>query len=114
MFKKITTLFLAVIIFTTASSVNIFGQTKTADETQAILKNSEPNSEPKNDKLQLAFLRKENSPTAAELVEKETMRSYQKQKSQGQKFSTSTKILIGIGIAAAVIGVVFFRQVEIK
>jgi cell division protein FtsL len=111
MFKKITTLFLAVVIFTTASSVGVFGQTKSADENQTVSQKIEP----KNEKLRDAFLKKDNSPSAAELDEKETMASYQKQKKQGQKFSTATKIIIGVGAVAAavlIIGLIRYGQNE--
>jgi Flp pilus assembly protein TadB len=102
MFKKITTLFLAVVIFTIASSISIFGQAKLADENQTVSQKVEP----KNEKLRNAFLKKENVPSAAELSEKETMASYQKQKKQGQKFSTATKIIIGVGAVAAAVFII--------
>jgi hypothetical protein len=111
MFKKITTLFLAVAIFTTASSIPIFGQTKLADENQTVSQKIEP----QNEKFREAFLKKDHTPSATELVEKETMKSYLKQKKQGQKFSTSTKIIIGVGVVAAavlIIGLVRYGQNE--
>jgi hypothetical protein len=40
--------------------------------------------------------------------EKSTLEAYEKQKAAGKKFSTTTKVLIGVGIAAAVVGVVIF------
>lgn len=38
--------------------------------------------------------------------EKSTLADYQKQKAADKKFSTTTKVLIGVGVAAAVIGIV--------
>lgn len=40
--------------------------------------------------------------------EKNTLANYEKQKAAGKRFSTTTKALIGVGIAAAVIGIVVF------
>ncbi|HEX8279423.1 MAG TPA: hypothetical protein VF540_12040 [Segetibacter sp.] len=40
--------------------------------------------------------------------EKDTLAAYEKQKAAGKKFSTTSKVLIGVGIAAAVIGIVVF------
>lgn len=102
MFKKISTLFLAAVIFTTASSVSVFANTISNDEAQKTVQ-TETRRE--------SFLKKENNPNQNE---KENLNSYNKQKKQGQRFSTSTKILIGVGIVA-VIGVVIFaanRKVE--
>ncbi len=102
MFKKITTLFLAVMIFTTASSVSIFGQTKSADENQTVSQKIEPQDQ----KFREAFLKKDSVTSAAELVEKETMKSHLKQKKQGQKFSTASKIIIVVGAVAAAVLIV--------
>ncbi|HRH40061.1 MAG TPA: hypothetical protein PKY82_00345 [Pyrinomonadaceae bacterium] len=97
MFKKITILTLLVSIFSIASSANIFAQTKMSDENQPVSINPEPRRE--------TFLKKEVQPN---FEQKETMADYKKQKAQGSKFSTGTKVLIGVGIAAAVLGVVIF------
>ena len=104
MFKKITTLFLAMIIFATASSVSVFGQAKLSDENNAVSQNAEA----KNDKLKESLAKMDNQSATPNFDKKETMADYKKLKSQGQKFSTSTKILIGVGIAVAVVGVVVF------
>lgn len=102
MFRKFTTLFLAIVIFTTASSVSVFAKAGSGDEAPKTVK---------TETLRGTFLSKENK---SDQNEKENLNSYNKQKKQGQKFSTSTKILIGVGIVA-VIGVVIFaanRKVE--
>ena len=98
MFKKITTLLLAMMIFATASSVSVFGQVTRSDENQTVSQNAEP----KNDKLQEALAKIDNQSATASFNKKETMAEYNKQKAQGQKFSKSTKILIGVGIVTAV------------
>jgi cell division protein FtsL len=99
MFKKITTLFLAVMIFTTASSLTTFGQTKLSDENQTVSQKTELT----NEKLRETFLKKDNASTSADFAEKETMKSYLNRKKQGQKFSKSTKIIIAVGAVAAAV-----------
>ena len=95
MFKKITTLFLAAVIFTTASSISVFAKN---------ISNDEPQKKVQTENRRETFLKKENK---ANFDEKENLNSYNKQKQKRNKFSTSTKILIGVGIVA-VIGVVIF------
>jgi Flp pilus assembly protein TadB len=99
MFKRLTILFLAIAIFTTASSISAFGNTKSVDET----KNISQKAETKNDKVRETFLKKESQPN---YNAKDNMATYQKQKAQKSMFSTKTKIMIGVGIAAAIIVVV--------
>jgi flagellar basal body-associated protein FliL len=104
-FKKITTLFLAMMIFTTALSLSVSGQSNLSDENQAVSQNAEAK---KNDKLREALAKKDNQSSTPNFDKRETMADYQNQKKQGQKFSTSTKVLIGVGITVAVVGVVVF------
>lgn len=105
MFKKITTLFLAMMIFTTALSLSVSGQSNLSDENQTVSQNAEAK---KNDKLREALAKKDNQSSTPNFDKRETMADYQNQKKQGQKFSTSTKVLIGVGITVAVVGVVVF------
>ncbi len=44
----------------------------------------------------------------SQLDGKESMRTYHEHNARGKKFSTTTKILIGVGIAAAAIGIFVF------
>jgi hypothetical protein len=101
MFRKIITASLLVSIFTLASGPNVFAQAKLSDDNRPVSQTVET----KPEKLRDAFAKKE---TAPKFDEKDNLAAHQKQKSQAQKFSTGTKILIGVGIAAAVIGVVVF------
>ena len=82
MFKKITTLILAMIIFATASSVSVFGQAKLSDETQTVSQNIETNT----DNLRKALAKNQSS--SQNFDKKETLADYQKQNRQGNKFST--------------------------
>jgi hypothetical protein len=101
MLKKIVTLGLMVSILSIASSVGVDAQSKMSDENQTISNTGGT----QNEKLRDSFAKKENKPN---FDQKETLADYRKQKSQGQKFSTGTKILIGVGITAAVLGIVIF------
>lgn len=102
MFKKIIVLTLLVSIFSAASSVSVYAQaTLNDDETQTVGVDRDSQTEETPRK----FVKKEKDSI---FQEKEGLAAYQKQKAQGKRFSTGTKILIGVGVAAAVIGVVVF------
>lgn len=103
MFKKFITLSLLISIFSIASSINVFAQAKLSDETKTVSQNNET----KSDNLREVLLKKENK-TAVSFDDKDNLANHQKQKSQGKRFSTGTKILIGVGIAAAAMGVLVF------
>ncbi len=103
MFRKFITLGWLVSILSVASSISIFAQTNLTDENQTVSNNIET----KNKKLCKVFLKKEDK-SQVNFNEKNNLAAYQKQKAQGKNFSTGTKILIGIGMAAAVVGVVVF------
>ena len=103
MFKKIITVFLTAMIFTVASGVNVFAQTGKIDENQTVAK-----QEIKTEGSDLKSLVKaQPDSTELKVSNKSTLADYQKAKQQGSKFSTTTKVLIGVGIAAAVVGVIF-------
>jgi len=99
MFKKIISVGLLVTILGIASSANVFAQAKLSDENQTI----SINKEAKNEKVQESFLKKE---AKQNYEQKETMADYRKQKAQGKKFSTQTKVLIGVGIGAAILATI--------
>lgn len=101
MFKKIILLALVVSIFSATSSVSIFAQKRSSDETQTISQNK-PN-ETKSENLRETLLKKKNQPLVPNFEEKDNLNSYQKQKSQGKGLSKSTKILIGVGVGVAVL-----------
>lgn len=107
MFRKIITLALLVSVFSIASSASVYAQAKMSDENLPL----SVSNEIKNEKIREIFLKKDNQP---DLEKKETMADYRKQKAQAGNFSTSTKILIGVGIAAAVVGVVVFAASRSK
>ena len=99
MFKKTISVGLLVVVLSIASSGNVFAQAKLSDENQPILINKEA----KNEKVKDSFLKKEVQPN---LEIKETMADYRKQKAQGKKFSTQTKVLIGVGVGAAILATI--------
>lgn len=99
MFKKIISIGLLVVTLSIASSGNVFAQAKLSDENQPILINKEV----KNEKVKDSFLKKEAKPN---FEKEETMADYRKQKAQGKKFSTQTKVLIGVGVGAAILATI--------
>lgn len=99
MFKKIISVGLLVTILGIVSSANVFAQAKLSDENQTI----SINKEVKNEKVRESFLKKEDKPN---YEQKETMADYKKQKAQGKKFTTGTKVLIGVGIGAAILATI--------
>jgi hypothetical protein len=101
MFRKIIATSLLVSIFTLASGSNVFGQIKLSDESRPV----SPAPVAQNEKLRDAFTKKKYQ---SDFSEPDNLAAHQKQKSQGQKFSTGTKILIGVAIVAVVAGIVVF------
>ena len=103
MFKKIITVFLTAMIFTVASGINTFAQTNKIDENQTVAKQGA-----KTDSADLKSLVKARTGSnEVKISNKSTLADYQKAKQQSSKFSTTTKVLIGVGIAVAVVGVIF-------
>ncbi len=105
MLKKLLSAFLVLLIMTAASSARVFasandGDKKTnADKPEKQIKESE--------KKDLSFILKNKSEISdLKFTKKDTLAEYERTKAQGRKFSTTTKILIGAGIAAAIVAVV--------
>jgi len=105
MFKKIISLALLVSIFSIASSLSVFAQASLS-EAPAIMQNK--SDEKKSDDLRAVIWKKEERSSASNFDEKDSLTTYQKQKSQGKRFSTGTKILIGVAIAAGLTGIFYF------
>jgi CHASE3 domain sensor protein len=117
--KKIVATFLIALLFNAAFGAKSFSQTNDFKQNNSIGQLDEPKIETteneKADSAKRQFKAQLNkkidsSESAFDFAkaEKETMASYQKNKAADKKFSTQTKILIGAGIAAAVVGVVVF------
>jgi Flp pilus assembly protein TadB len=101
MLKKLLSTFLAFVILTVASSANVFARAGDDEKT------SVTNQEKQTEKTDLASALKSKSDSInSRFTKKDTLAEYEKTKAQGKKFSTTTKVLIGVGIAAVVIGVV--------
>ena len=101
MFKKILSMCLAVMIFTVASSVNTFAQSAAVNENQPTVQEKEA---PKSDLL--SAIRAQENSEKLNISNKSTLAEYERGKRQSKGFSTTTKILIGVGIAAGVIAIV--------
>ncbi len=106
MLKKILSAFLGIFIFTAVSGVNAFarGTGNENEEKTAVVKEKK-----KIEKKDFSGSFKTEKDSLSKIEKSAYSRAeYQKQKAQGSKFSTTTKVLIGVGIAAAVIGIVAF------
>jgi hypothetical protein len=103
MLKKILSICLAVMILTGASSVGVFAAAN-GDETSKTAA-AEKSAGASNLKT---IVNAQTGPTTAINPSKSTLADYQRAQRRGNKFSTKTKVLIGVGIAAAVVGIVVF------
>lgn len=104
MIKKILSFCLAAIIFTLSSGINVFAQTGNLNPIETVAK-----QEVKNDARDLkSSIKAQSDAENQNASNKTTLADYEKAKKQGKKFSTTTKVLIGVGVAAAVIGIVVF------
>jgi hypothetical protein len=103
MLQKVLSMSLAVMILATASSVSVFANANGGGEktTAAAEKPVE-----KIDLKTAVKLKKDS--VDLDNASKSTLADYRRAQKQGSKFSTTTKILIGVGIAAAVVGIVVF------
>jgi hypothetical protein len=104
MLKKILSMGLAVMILTIASGINVLAQSSNVTENQVAVK--QETSDSASDLKSL--VKAQNNSAGLNFYHKSTLAEYERNKQQGKKFSTTTKVLIGVGIAAAVIGVVVF------
>lgn len=102
MFKKIVTFVLAVMIFTIASNVSVFANSNGANENQAAAKQEKKSADLK------ALVRSQEKSGGLNISNKSTLAEYERAKRQSKGMSTTTKVLIGVGIAAAVVGIVVF------
>lgn len=105
MFKKVSTAVLTAAIAIAANG-NAFAASNgdNKDEAAAAAVKAERAAEAKR--------RFETAPAATKkpfdpASQKSTMAEYERSKAAGKKLSTTTKVLIGVGIAAAVIAIVF-------
>jgi uncharacterized protein YxeA len=118
--KKTVSAVLITLLLNFAFGINIFAQTNLAKGNQFIIQHETPqniaqrNQESKDTSksaVKAEFYKKLSQDNAgSDFVdgEKNTLTGYERQKAEGKKFSNTTKVLIGVGIAAAVIGVVIF------
>lgn len=105
MIKKLTTTFMMAAIVATA---NMFafasGNDGATDKSPVKTARTEEKREARNWSAILAVPQSKSfDPTSM----KSTMSEHQAQKKAAKRFSTTTKVLIGVGIAAAVIAIVF-------
>ena len=107
MLRKTLLATLAFAIFCLGTNANVFAQARAFENNRALgVEKSEPSAaKPSNKDLKKALFEKKES---SAYTEKSNSAEYERQKAQGKKFSTTTKVLIGVGIAAAVIGIVVF------
>lgn len=106
MLKKILSAVLAVFIFTAVSGVNAFAR---ASENENEKKSATMKEEKKVEKKEFENLLKTKTESVNALEKSAYSRAeYERQKAQGKKFSTTTKVLIGVGVAAAVVGIIVF------
>jgi predicted PurR-regulated permease PerM len=104
MLKKILSMCLAILIFTVASGVNAFAQSRALNENQTTAK-----QENKTGASDLkARIKAQNNSAELNISDKNTLAEYEKSKKLGNSFSTTAKVLIGVGVAAAVVGVIVF------
>ena len=104
MLKKILSMGLALMILTIASGVNVAAQSSSVTENQVAVK--QENADSARDLRSL--VKAQTSSDGLNISRKSTLAEYERNKQQGKGFSTTTKVLIGVGIAAAVIGIVVF------
>ncbi len=104
MFKKILSIGLTAAVFVSASGASALAQTAdpAVSQTVAVREKETAGSDIKS------LVNAQTSPAGLEVSDKSTLAEYQKAQKQGKKFSTTTKVLIGVGITAAVIGIVVF------
>ena len=102
MLKKILTAFLAVMVLTVALNTSVLARANDGGD-----KKNGANREKTAEKADLkAVIKSKSDSSNPEFTEKSTMAEYERAKKQGGKFSTTTKVLIGVGIAAAILTVV--------
>ena len=105
MLKKTLSIFLAVIILTVASGANVFAQTKNLNDSETAAKKENKAEAPGDLK---SVVKAKSKSGELNISDKSTLADYERAKRQGKGMSTTTKVLIGVGIAAAVIGIVVF------
>jgi Flp pilus assembly protein TadB len=102
MLKKLLSAFLAFMILTVASSASVFARAIDSNEKTGVAK-----EEKQIEKRDLSsVLKTKNDSVNTTFTKKDTLAAYEKEKAQGRKFSATTKVLIGVGIAAAVVAIV--------
>lgn len=105
MLKKILSACLLAFIFFAVSGVNVFARALNGEGERTAKVKQENRAEKKD--LKNAFKTERDS--EERLGKTDYSRAeYERQKAKGSKFSTTTKVLIGVGIAAAVLGIVVF------
>ena len=108
MLKKILVTSLTVIVLTVATNVQAFAQTVKTDENQAVAK-QEP--QPSAGDLK-AVVKAKSKSGEVNVSNKSTLAEYERAKKQGKGLSTTTKVLIVAGIAAAVVAIIFVAARE--
>jgi CHASE3 domain sensor protein len=102
--KKLLSAFLAFMILTVASSANVFARANNDNE-----KTNATNQEKQIEKRDTSSIWKtKHDSVNSTFTKKDTLAEYERTKAQGKKFSTTTKVLIGVGIAAVVIGIIVY------
>ncbi len=105
MLKKILSACLLAFIFSAVSGVNVFARALNGEGERTATVKQEKQVEKKD--LKDAFKTERDSEERPDKTDY-SRAEYERQKAKGRKYSTTTKVLIGVGIAAAVIGIVVF------
>ena len=103
MLKKLLVTSLMAVILTVVSGVNAFAQTVKTDENQAVAK--QENAAGTGDLKSVISARSKSGDVS--ISNKSTLAEYERAKRQGKGLSTTTKVLIVVGIAAAIATVIF-------
>jgi hypothetical protein len=101
MLKKLLVTSLIAVILTPLSGVNTFAQTVKTDENQAVAKQAAATNDLK------AVVNAKSKSGEVNVSNKSTLAEYERSKRQGKGLSTTTKVLIITGIAAAVVTIIF-------
>lgn len=103
MLKKLLTGFMAFMILMVASGANVFARANGGDDEKTSATKQE---KPVKQKDLASVIKTKNETVNSSFTKKDTLAEYERAKAQGKKFSTTTKVLIGVGVAAAVIAII--------
>jgi len=105
MLKKLFSAMMMTMILMTASGMSVYARANDENAKKDVVKR-EDQTETKENKDWSSIIKAKSKSGDAKLSGKQTRAEFEKQKAQGKNFSTTGKVLIGVGVAAAVIVVV--------